>query len=260
MDDSEPETERALVARRAASFGGSAAAYAAERPGYPAVAVRWALEPVAGRRPLRVLDLAAGTGKVTEALLDEGVPADAISAVEPDPEMLAELRRAVPGVRALAGGAEDVPLPDGAVDVVLVGQAMHWFDLDRAFPEMRRVLAPGGVLAGLWNIDDDREPWVAGLNEVSTSRVSFERRRPRRFPFSVEFPGVERAEFPHAQPRTAESLAATIGTHSHVLVLGDAERDALLSRVLTYLRALPETAEGEFDLPMVTLAIRARRA
>ncbi|MDL4777126.1 class I SAM-dependent methyltransferase [Actinomadura xylanilytica] len=260
MDASLPETEQELVARRAASFGIGAAVYAAERPGYPAEAVRWALEPLAGREPLRILDLAAGTGKVTEALLSEGIPAGDVVAVEPDPQMLAELRRGVPGVRALAGGAEAIPLPDGSVDAVLVGQAMHWFDLDRAFPEMRRVLAPGGILAGFWNRDDDRVPWVAALREISRGRGSARRSRPGRFPVGAEFPDAEQTEFPHAQRRTAESLTATIGTHSHVLVLDEAEREALLARVLGHLRATPETAEGEFDLPIVTLAVRVRRA
>ncbi|MQY04990.1 class I SAM-dependent methyltransferase [Actinomadura macrotermitis] len=251
MENAFPGADRDLVARRAASFGGNAAAYATERPGYPEAAVRWALEAAPGRR---VLDLGAGTGKLTEALLDRDV-----IAVEPDPEMLAELRRRLPGVRAEQGGAEDIPLPDGSVDAVLVGQAMHWFDLDRALPEIHRVLAPGGVLAGLWNLDDDRVPWVAGFKEAARSGVSFERWRPKRLPPTRWFPEVERAEFPHAQRRTAESLTATVGTHSHALVLEEGERAALLDRVLAYLRATPETAEGEFDLPIVTLAVRAVR-
>jgi ubiquinone/menaquinone biosynthesis C-methylase UbiE len=107
-----------------------------------------------------VLDLGAGTGKLTAVLLSLGAD---VTAVEPDPGMLAEFRRALPGVRSLSGRAEAIPLPDASVDAVVAGQALHWFDMDRALPEIARVLVPGGVLAGLWNVDDDREEWVAGL-------------------------------------------------------------------------------------------------
>ncbi len=97
--------------------------------------------------------------------LDGGRPQ--VSAVEPDAHMIAELRRALPEVTAMAGRAEAIPLPDASVDAVFAGQAAHWFDLDLAMPEIARVLAPGGVFAGLWNTDDDRVDWVAGLHEVS---------------------------------------------------------------------------------------------
>nr|BFE81071.1 hypothetical protein GCM10020093_036720 [Planobispora longispora] len=98
----DPET----FSRRASSFGGQAAAYARERPGYPDAAVRWALEPVSGRTPPRVLDLGAGTGKLTESLVRLG--ADVV-AVEPDPAMLAQFRSALPEVGALPGTAEEIP-------------------------------------------------------------------------------------------------------------------------------------------------------
>jgi SAM-dependent methyltransferase len=246
-----------VVARRAASFGASAAAYADERPDYPDAAVRWALEPVAGRTTPRVLDLAAGTGKLTEVLLRAGTSADRIVAVEPDQKMRAEFRRRVTAIAPVAGSAEEIPLPDGSVDAVVVGQALHWFDLDRAVPEIRRVLAPGGVLAGLWNLDDDRLPWVAGLRRIAGGHRGISPWRQMALPGSARFPAVERAEFPHVQRRTVESMAATIGTHSHILILGDAERAEVMDRVRDYLRSRPETSMGEFDLPMVTTAMRA---
>ncbi|WP_239514062.1 class I SAM-dependent methyltransferase [Streptosporangium sp. 'caverna'] len=240
---------------RASSFGAEAAAYAEERPDYPDAAVLWALEPVSDRAPLRVLDLGAGTGKLTQVLLRH--VADVV-AVEPDAAMLDQLRRRVPGVRAMAGTAERIPLPDGSVDAILIGQALHWFDLDRAIPEMTRVLTPGGVLAGLWNLDDDRVPWVRKLKELSKSSVSFAAWRPESI--SLEGPGfqmVENTRFPHSQWRTAESMAATIATHSHVLTLPRAERAELTDRVVDYLRSTPETAYGEFEFPMVTSVVRA---
>ena len=131
--------------------------------------MRWALEPVRDRRPVRVADIGAGTGKLTATLVRLGAE---VTAVEPDPQMLAELRRAMPAVRSAPGSAEEIPLPDASVDAVLAGQAMHWFDMDRALPEIARVLRPGGVLAGLWNVDDDRVGWVAGLAEISKRKSS----------------------------------------------------------------------------------------
>ncbi len=245
------------IERRASSFGSQAAAYATERPDYPDAAIRWALEPVRGRTPLRVLDLAAGTGKLTSGILRH--TADVV-AVEPDPAMLAELRRVLPGVRAMAGPAERIPLGDASMDAVLVGQALHWFDLEAAMPEMARVLARGGVMAGLWNRDDDDVPWVDGLKEASGRGVSYTRRTAGQpLEPTPDFPSIEIEEFAHAWRRTAESMTATIGTHSHVLVLGEGERAELLERVLGYLRSRPETASGEFDLPISTVVARALR-
>ncbi len=240
-------------ARRAGSFGAEAANYDAHRPDYPAAAVRWALEPLAADRPA-VLDLAAGTGKLTRVLLAAGLD---VVAVEPDPAMLARLRTGLPRVPAHAGRAEDIPLPDSSVDAIVVGQAMHWFDDERACPEMARVLRPGGVLAGFWNADDHAVDWVAGLAGAARREVDVVRRSafgplPGHPPFG---PG-ERRLFEHAQRRTAASLTATIATHSHVLVLPPDERAALLADVRGYLDALPHTARGEFDLPMVTVALR----
>jgi SAM-dependent methyltransferase len=249
--------------RHGSSFGSAAAAYAEHRPDYAEAAVRWALEPAPGAP--RVLDLAAGTGKLTATLVAIG--ADVV-AVEPDPEMLGELRRLLPGVRSLPGTAEAIPLPDGSVDAILVGQALHWFDLAVAGPEIYRVLVPGGVVAGLWNLDDDRVEWVAGLERVSESSASVTVSDWRTQASDAHlsemdlgglFEPVESGEFPHAQLRTADSLLATIATHSRLLVMGETERSALLSRIRDYLGERPETADGEFTLPMVTAVLRARR-
>ena len=253
--------------RHGSSFGAAAAAYAEHRPDYPEAAVRWALEPVWERGAVRVADIGAGTGKLTATLAGLGTD---VTAVEPDPEMLAELRRAMPEVRSVPGSAEEIPLPDGSVDAVLAGQAMHWFDMDRAMPEIARVLAPGGVLAGLWNVDDDRIGWVANLAEISKRKASITllrwregaaRSREQRLleAGSGLFHGAEEGEFGHGQARTADSLLATIATHSHLLVMDEAERSGLLARVQEFLRTRPETSNGAFTLPMVTVVLRARR-
>jgi SAM-dependent methyltransferase len=274
----EPDTS-ALVAddehaRRAASFGAAAGAYAEHRPGYPVAAISWALEParrLGNHRQLEILDLGAGTGKLTAQLASltlDGV-APHVTAVEPDPHMLAELRARLPEVSAQAGRAEAIPLPDGCVDAVLAGQSAHWFDLNLAMPEIARVLAPGGVFAGLWNTDDDRVDWVAALHQVSGRRhvVAFSSFAGDddgisvwlRGPGSALFGPPEAAGFEHGQARTAASLIATMRTHSMFLVMEPAEREAVLARVRAYLAATPQTASGEFTLPIWTIAQRTVR-
>jgi SAM-dependent methyltransferase len=238
------------------------------RSDYAETAVRWALEPVADRAPVRVADVGAGTGKLTATLVRLGAD---VTAVEPDPQMLAELRRTMPGVRSVPGSAEELPLPDASVDAVLAGQAMHWFDLGRAMPEIGRVLAPGGVFAALWNVDDDRVGWVAELAEISKRKSSVTLLRwregmggSRRDRVTEAGAGLlqaaEEGEFGHGQARTADSLLATIGTHSHLLVMDEAERSGLLAQIRDFLRTRPETSAGEFTLPMVTVVLRVRRS
>lgn len=261
-----------LKARRASSFGAAARSYAEHRPHYPDTAVAWALEPVRSRRIVRVLDLGAGTGRVTEALQRAGVD---VIAVEPDAEMRAVMLERVHGVAVLAGTAEDIPLPDERVDAVVVGQAFHWFDAERAYSEIARVLKPGGVLAAMWNADNVQVPWVAGYaqraanapnppssgesssGESSGESSSGESRPP--FASHPAFEPVEWSSFDHVQRRTAHSLVETVATHSALLVLPADERAARLQGLRDYLKSRPETAEGEFDLPLVTEVARAIR-
>ncbi len=252
--------------RHASSFGAAATAYAEHRPDYAQAAVRWALEHAPGPR---VLDLGAGTGKLTATLTALGID---VVAVEPDPSMLAELRRGLPAVRALAGSAESLPLPDGSVDAVLAGNAMHWFDMAVAGPEIARVLAPGGVLAGLWNLLDDRVEWVAGLARVSGEEAVGPRDTPARWRAATadlhlprtatpvaRFGSPEQAEFPHGQRRTADSLVATLATRAGMIVMPDREREVRSAEIRAHLAGRPETAEGEFTLPLLTGVLRVRR-
>jgi SAM-dependent methyltransferase len=251
--------------RRASSFGAAAAQYAKHRPGYADAAIRWCLAPVSDARPVRVVDLGAGTGILTGALARLG--ADVV-AVEPDEAMLAELRRQLPGVRATEGSAEAIPLPDQSVDAVLCGQAMHWFDLVRALPEIGRVLRPGGVLAGLWNVDDDRVGWVAGLAAIRNSGTTLSGWRATPSADSEQdvlrtgsswFTPVEECEFGNGHLRSADSLVAGIATNSRMLVMDEAERATTLATIRDFLLRQPETAVGEFTMPLVTVALRAAR-
>ncbi|MEV6072351.1 class I SAM-dependent methyltransferase [Nocardia sp. NPDC052001] len=249
----------------ASSFGAAAADYAAHRPDYAPAAVSWAL---AGAPGPRVLDLGAGTGKLAGNLVAMGVD---VVAVEPDSAMLVELRRGLPGIRALPGSAEGIPLPDGSVDAVLAGNALHWFDMDVASAEIARVLAPGGVFAGLWNVMDDSVEWVAGLARVAGSAAIGVRDTVsswRGATAALHLPGAgglgrfgsaEQAEFAHGQRRTAESLVATLSTRAGVLVMPTQEREALLGRARAFLTSVPATAGGEFTLPLMTGVLRTRR-
>lgn len=240
---------------RARSFGAAAAAYAEHRPGYPDAAIDWALEPVAGG-PLRLLDLAAGTGKLTEGLLTRG----AVTAVEPDPAMLAELRARFPTVEALEGNAEAIPLPDASVDAVLVGQAWHWFDADRAFAELARVLRPGGVLAALWN-DDAGEDWIRGMYEVAKwdSAGAWPPDGEPSLPAHPAFAPGGFAQIANPIRTTVDGLIASLRTRSFALTREPAEREAIFDRIRAYLAARPETASGEFTLPLVTDVVRVVR-
>jgi hypothetical protein len=137
---------------------------------------------------------------------------------------------------------------------------MHWFNFDKAIPEMARVLTGGGVLGCLWNTMDEDYPWVRTMMRVSQSSVSTQRWRPAAVPVPAPpFSTIEREEFTHAHRRTARTMAETMATHSHILILDDEERSEIMGRLAGYLESCPETAVGEFDVPMVTLAVRAVR-
>lgn len=142
--------EKAILAQ---SFRGSGEDYERYRPGFPLDVLRVFLS----RPVVDILDLGAGTGKLTRLLEDQ---AEHVVAVDPSEQMLEQLRRAAgPNVETRQGSAEDIPMKDSAVDLVTVAQAFHWFDKDRACAEIVRVLRPDGVLALLWNTPDETCGW-----------------------------------------------------------------------------------------------------
>jgi SAM-dependent methyltransferase len=244
-------------ARRAMAFGSQAATYARYRPDYPVALLHWGLAGVRNAEDLRVLDLAAGTGKLTGGLVALGVD---VVAVEPDPAMLAELIELFPQVTALPGSAENIPLPDASVHAVFVGQALHWFDLDRALPEIGRVLRPGGCLVAAWNTHDGQVPWVATMAEMAGTE-SWQGKQPDPLvdEFGVAlapFGTVEMRLFPHQMPRTVESQVQSISTYSRLLTSPPDERAERLAEIRRFLRTNPATADGEFAVPMITTGLR----
>lgn len=241
---------------RARSFGSVADAYDRHRPGYPSAALDWALAPAPGAA---VLDLGAGTGKLTDALLARA--GTSVTAVDPDEAMLTRLRTRLPGVDSRLGTAEAIPLPDGSVDAVVVGTAWHWFDRSRAVPEVLRVLRPGGVLAVLWNDDDGSVEWVEGYHRALHPEPvpPMGSSTAEDHPEHPAFGPPERRVFANPVPTTSEGLVETIATHSWALIIEPAERDAALDRLRAYLAARPETVSGSFVLPVITRVVRTLR-
>ena len=236
---------------RATSFVDVADAYERARPGYPDDAVRW----LVGTDPLDVVDLGAGTGKLTRSLVALG---HRVTAVEPLPEMLAHLRDAVPEVTAVEGGAEAIPLPDASADVVAAAQAFHWFDQGPALREIARVLRPGGWIALVWNTRDDREPWVAQLSEDAMGRETVEERDAAApVQESGLFEAVERASFPYVQRLDRERLIDLVLSRSYCAVLTPEERVPVLARVEQIFDE--HAVEGMVELPYVTECFRAVR-
>ncbi len=235
---------------RARSFGRGAAAYRRARPPYPPDAIRW-LVPAGARR---VLDLAAGTGKLTEGLVALGFD---VLAVEPDDGMRAQLAETVPGVVALTGTAESIPLGDGAVDAVVVGQAWHWFTADRALPEIARVLRSGGRLGVAWNVRDHLVPWVEAFTQIIHRGDSLEPMY-REPVLGDRFEPIERATFTCTHRIPAAELRTLAASRSHTLTLPADERDRRLQDVDTLARTHEDLAgRTEIDLPYRTECWRA---
>ena len=239
---------------RAASFGGVAEVYERSRPGYPVDAVRW----LAGDEPRDVVDLAAGTGKLTRSLVALG---HRVTAVEPLPEMLAQLEAAVPGATPLAGSAESIPLADGSADVVTVAQAYHWFDQAVALREIARVLRPGGRIALVWNARDDSVGWVAEFVDTVVGRSEFRKGGVDAAVASIDESGlygpVERASFAHVQPLGRDELIELVSSRSQCAVLSDEERRPTLEHVGALWDV--HATDGTLAMPYATECFRAER-
>jgi len=210
----------------ARSFGTVAASYDRGRPSYPAEALTWAL----GEKPLRVLELGAGTGKLTEVLVELG---HEVFATEPDEQMLDVLCAKLPDVRATVGSAEQIPVGDQQYDVVIAGQAFHWFDQEAALSEISRVLAKGGRLVLVWNERDERIPWVRKLGalmgrperDVNPSQVIDD---------SAKFSAVDEKSFRFWQVVNRDTVQDLVLSRSNLVGVSDEEREAKRAEVLDF--------------------------
>jgi SAM-dependent methyltransferase len=234
---------------RANSFGPAADVYERGRPPYPAEALDWLLP--AGNP--RVIDLGAGTGKLTRQIHDRGLT---VTAVDPSPGMLAELARAVPGVTAVEGRAEQIPLPDGCADAVVAAQAWHWVDPAQAVPEVARVLTPGGRLGLVWNLRDRRSDWIRRLEEIMGTRST-----PPVEPLGKPFSSPAYAEFAWSHTIGPERLIDLVASRSDISLLPADERAAVLGEVRKLAATHPSlVGRTEFPMPYVTHCIRADRS
>jgi SAM-dependent methyltransferase len=233
-------------------FGQAADAYERGRPGYPPKAIRWLerrLELGPGRT---VLDVGAGTGKLTRSLLESGA---IVVAVEPVEAMRAVLEQAVPEARALDGTAEALPVGDGSVDAVVVAQAFHWFDAQAALAEFHRVLRPDGRVALIWNRRLREQPLWRAISEITEpyrgDTPAHYRGEWRQWVTTTAlFTRVDELELPVEQDLDAEELVDRIGSTSFIAALPDAERARVLARV----RAVATGAGGRVRLGYVTEA------
>jgi len=233
----------------ARSFDSVADEYDRGRPSWPRDAVDWLL----GTDPIDVLDVGAGTGKLTTVLVEAG---HRVTAVEPSAQMRGHLERRLRDIPIVAANAEQLPLPDDSFDAVVVAAAFHWFEADQALAQFARVLRPGGVVGLLGNVFDVSVPWVAALRDVLGPPAA-ERRDfwPDISTLSGRFARVDERSFPHRQELTRPQLIDLAGSRSAFAVMDEATRSRELARV-EQVWEQAEAADGTLDLPWIA---RARR-
>ena len=208
----------------------SAERYERGRPDYPAAAIAAIVSELDLRAGRTVLDLAAGTGKLTRLLVPSGAN---VLAVEPIREMREKIGS---GVVALAGTAEKIPLADGFVDAVTVGQAFHWFDAEAALREMHRVLRPGGGVGLIWNARDERQPLQAALTEIIDPLEGDTPRRQGRdwktlLAESGLYERTRRLLFEHTQPVDEDGVVDRVLSISFIALAPDDVRADVEARV-----------------------------
>jgi SAM-dependent methyltransferase len=248
-----------MAVPRRLTFGAHADAYERARPAWPEEAARW-LVPVDAEL---VVELGAGTGKLTRAVAELGVQ---VVAVEPDPRMLGILREH--GLDGVEGSAEAIPLDAASADGVVAGSSLHWFDLDRALPEVHRVLRPRGRLGFGWNHRDERNPSIAAMSDViyasrPSQQTSGWRREdwPRVVTQAGLFRDVEHALFDHVLELPRDALDDHLLSYSGLAALDDDERRRVFAGVAEILDADPSLRDdGRLRLPFVVDAYRATRA
>ncbi|HZY91259.1 MAG TPA: class I SAM-dependent methyltransferase [Thermoplasmata archaeon] len=236
-------------------FDRAAAAYERSRPEYPEAAVAH-LCRVLGIGPGRiVLDLGAGTGKLTRAVDGRGAT---LWALEPTAAMRELLHRRLPEVTLVEGTAEAIALPSESVDAVVCAQAFHWFEPTRATAEIARILRPAGGLGLLWNLRDESVPWVAELTRILDRRdtgVPRGRTMAWKAPFAASglFEPIAEAEFSLVQRADLETMLDRVRSVSFIALLPSAEQEAVIGEVRRLIDGSPEAWDhGAVVLPYRT--------
>jgi SAM-dependent methyltransferase len=235
----------------ARGFARAPADYERGRPMYPFEAVRRLVKELRIKPASTVLDLAAGTGKLTRLLAQLGSD---IVAVEPVDEMRERLAETVPGVTALEGTAEEIPLDEKSMDAVTVGQAFHWFDGDAALAEIHRVLRPGTRLGLIWNVKDESVDWVRQLAEIIESyRGSAPRVASGAWKDAFErtelFTPLERARFSFVHETDTATVVARVTSISFIAALAPRVRERVVTQVRELLSVHPDT-RGQRVFPL----------
>lgn len=242
----------AVAARGYQAGGGD---YERSRPGYPEAAVDLVVEELGLDHRSRVLELAAGTGKLTRMLSDRFAE---LIAVEPVPEMHRRLSAAVPAVPVIAAVAEAVPLRDRSVDGALVATAFHWFRGEQALPEIARVLRPRGALALLWNNPDRSTAWVADVWQAvdehrGATPGNLDQAWRTSFDGDQSFEPLQERTFVHEVEMTPDDLVARVSSISFIAALPPPARRGVQERVRTVAAEHPQLAgRPSFPLPYRT--------
>ncbi|HEY5845273.1 MAG TPA: class I SAM-dependent methyltransferase [Nakamurella sp.] len=238
------------------SFGAQAGAYESGRPDYPPAAVAWLLEPVSGNGPPNVADVGAGTGKLTRVAVALGAD---VTAVDPDEAMLETLRSAVPGVPTHVGTAENLPLDDASQDAVVLGQAWHWVDPVVGSREIARVLRPGGVLGLIWNIRDERTPWVRRLTDIMRASRAESALADGGPDVAAPFGPLEQQQSSWMRQMTRSQLLNMARSRSYVITAPPEEKARIEEGLSTLLDEVGAVGDAPVDLPYVTSGFRVLR-
>jgi SAM-dependent methyltransferase len=246
----------------AQGFAAAADTYTRGRPSYPAELMPWLAQQLGLGAGATCVDLGAGTGKFTRLLARTGA---AVLPVEPVAEMREQLAAALPGIAALAGTAQAIPLPDAAADAVVCAQAFHWFGTPEAVREIHRVLRPGGRLGLVWNVRDESVDWVAALTGIMApyegDTPRFRTGRWREAFGEGLFTGLEETCFPYqhvGSPR--EVIIDRVLSVSFIAALPNAERARVEAQMLDLIASHPVLREREsVAFPYVTHAYRCVR-
>jgi SAM-dependent methyltransferase len=227
----------------AQGFESAADAYARGRPSYPPEAIDWLAQRCRLGPGATVVDIGAGTGKLTERLLGHG---GTVIAVEPVAAMRAALTEALPGVVARDGTAEALPLADHSTDTIAVGQAYHWFAGEPALAEFARVLREDGRLALVWNVRDLRQPlWREVSRVIEPLRDGTPQHGDGRWRESLQstssFRALDQARFPYRQLVDRSGLLDRVGSISFIAALTSARRQAVLDEVSELVADAPAT-------------------